>query len=70
MNTQSTLRKIYNNIKNLQIPDEEVVPENMTRAVYMAGMLDSAKIFIKVYNGELSEEGVELEMNRFKEIVN
>jgi len=68
LNIQKTLFKVYNIIKGYQIKD--VTPENITRAAYMDGMLDSAKIFFKIYNGELSEEGVDLEMKRFKETVN
>lgn len=65
MNIQGNLRKLYNNIKNLQI--EEVTPENFGRASYLAGMLDSAKIFINLYNGDLTEERLDWEIHQLRE---
>ena len=66
MNIQQTLSKVYNQVKSFQIKDEDVLPGNFTRAIYMQGMLDSAKIFMKIYNGELTEQQIDLEMSKYK----
>jgi hypothetical protein len=70
MNIQQELRKAYNTIKSLQI--EELTSENFGRAAYLAGMLDSAKLFFGLYNGEFSEERLEAELRRIKqeEVIN
>ena len=72
MNIQSNLRKLYNVIKKLQIPDESMTTGNASRAIYLAGMLHSAKLFIKLYNGELSDETLEFELKELQqeEVVN
>ena len=72
MNIQGTLRRVYNKIKNLQIPDGEISNENLSRAIYLTGMLDSAKIFMNIYNGDLSEGDLEEELKRleYEEIPN
>ena len=66
MNIQQVLRKVYNQVRSYQIPETDVKPENFARAIYMAGMLDSAKIFIKIYNGELSEHQIDMEMAKYR----
>ena len=63
MNIQSNLRKVYNVIKKLQISDNEMNAENASRAIYMAGMMHSARIFMNLYNGDLTEETLEYEIN-------
>ena len=70
MNIQSVLSKVYNTVKFSQIPEDEVTAENFGRASYMAGMLDSAKIFMKIYNGEVDEREVEYEMAKLKKEIN
>jgi hypothetical protein len=67
LNIQSTLRKVYNNLKNLQIPEEDITAENFSRASYLAGMLDSAKIFMNIYNGDVTEERLEWELRQLNE---
>lgn len=66
MNIQSNLRKLYNNLKNLQIEEKDITAENFGRASYLAGMLDSAKIFMNLYNGDLSEERLEWEISQLR----
>ena len=70
MNIQLNLRKIYNTIKNLQIPDEEMTPENASRVIYLSGMLHSAKLFMNLYNGDLTEKTVDFELEQLKETIN
>ena len=60
MNIQSTLSKIYNKIKHLQV--EDVDSDNFVQGAYFAGMLDSAKLFMKTYNGELTDEEIREEL--------
>lgn len=66
MNIQANLRKVYNIIKKNQIPDDKMTAENASRAIYMAGMLHSAKIFMGLYNGDLSEATLEFELNELE----
>ena len=66
MNIQANLRKVYNIIKSNQIPDDKITSENASRAVYMAGMLHSAKIFINLYNGDMSEATLEYELSELE----
>lgn len=70
MNIQANLRKVYNNIKNLQIPDEEMTAENASRAIYLAGMLHSAKLFINLYNGDITDKTLDFELKQLKETIN
>ena len=67
VNIQSSLRKLYNTVNRKQIDEKDITAENFSRAAYMAGMLDSAKIFIKLYNGELSDEQFNYELNQLEE---
>ena len=62
MNIQSNLRKVFNVINKLQISDENMNSENASRAIYMAGMLHSAKIFMNLYNGDLTETTLDYEL--------
>lgn len=62
MNIQENLRKVYNIIKKQQIPDDKMTAENASRAIYMAGMLHSAKIFMNLYNGDMNEKTLEFEL--------
>lgn len=66
MNIQENLRKVYNIIKSNQIPDDKMTPENASRAIYMAGMLHSAKIFMNLYNGDLNERTLEFELSELE----
>jgi len=66
MNVQSNLRKVYNVIKKLQIEDKDVTALNVSRAVYMSGMLHSAKIFMNLYNGDLTETTLEYELQELQ----
>jgi len=63
MNIQLNLRKVYNIIKKQQIADKDMTTENASRAIYMAGMMHSARIFMNLYNGDMTEETLEYEMN-------
>jgi len=63
MNVQANLRKVYNVIKREQIADKDMTTENASRAIYMAGMMHSARIFMNLYNGDLTEETLEYEIN-------
>jgi hypothetical protein len=62
MNIQATERKIYNKVKFLQIPEDEVTSENFGASAYYAGMLDMGKLLIKCHNGELTDEDVRVEL--------
>ena len=66
MNIQSNLRKIYNKIKSLQIEEDNLDADNFGQAAYYAGMLDASKLFMKLYNGELSEEEVDRELAKLE----
>ena len=66
MNIQSILSRIYNTIRFNQIPEEEVQPHNITRMIYMAGMLDASKLFMSVYNDEVTEQEIEVELAKLK----
>lgn len=67
MNITSNLFRLYNVIKKLQIPDEKMTSENASRAIYLAGMLHSAKLFIKLYNGELTETTLDHELKELQQ---
>ena len=69
MNIQLNLRKIFNAIKSLQIPDKDMTPENASRAVYLAGMLHSAKLFMNLYNGDMVEKTLDFELEQLKETI-
>ena len=62
MNIQAVERKIYNKVKFLQIPEDDITPVNFGAASYYAGMLDMGKLLIKCHNGELTEEEVRIEL--------
>jgi len=66
MNIQANLRKVYNDIKNLQIPIGDITPDNGNKAIYLAGMLYSASLFINLYNGDMNEETLAFELERLK----
>ena len=72
MNIQSTLRKIYNKIKYIQIEEDDLTPENFGAGAFNAGMLYSAKLFMKCYNGEMTEEELNVELAKLEsaEVVN
>ena len=66
MNIQANLRKIYNRIRRLQIPEDDITADNYGQGAYFAGMLDSAKLFMKLYNGELTETQIEIELAKLE----
>ena len=72
MNIQSNLRKLYNKIKYLQIDADDFTSENFSRGIYYAGMLDASKLFMKLYNGELTQEEIDFEIAKLEpaEVVN
>jgi len=66
MNIQGNLRKIYNIVKKQQIEDKDMTAENASRAVYMAGMLHSAKLFMNLYNGDITEATLDHELSELE----
>ena len=66
MNIQSTLRKVYNKIKYIQIEEGDLTADNFGEAAFRAGQLDSAKLFMKIYNGELGDEDLEMELAKLE----
>jgi len=66
MNIQANLLKMYNTIKTEQIPDDKMVSENASRAIYLAGMLHSAKLFMNLYNGDMNETTFEWELKELQ----
>ena len=66
MNVNAALRKVYNKIKYLQIPEEEIDSVNAAAATYYAGMEDSAKLFMNIYLGEISESQLEEELAKLE----
>lgn len=67
MNIQKELSKLYNVIKYLQISEDEITAENVMKASYYAGMQDSAKMFMNIYNGDLTQHQVDVEIAKLKE---
>ena len=62
MNIAAQERKVYNKIKFLQIPEDELTPENFAAAAYYAGILDGLKIITPVHRGELTDHQVDVEL--------
>jgi len=44
--------------------------ENASRAIYLAGMLHSAKLFINLYNGDITDKTLDFELKQLKETIN
>jgi len=68
MNITAIERKIYNKVKYLQIPEDELTSVNFGEAAFRAGQLDMAKLLMSLRNGELSEEQVRIELAKLDSV--
>lgn len=63
MNIQSELRRIYNEVEGIQVPDERLNRDNYSRAVYLRGVYHGFKMFLAIYNGDVIQEKVDQMLN-------
>ena len=66
MNVSSTGKKVYSKLRHLQIEEDDLNADNFSEAAYRAGQYDMAKFFIKLYDGELNNEQVEIELAKLE----
>lgn len=66
MNISAAFRQIHNAVKHIQIPEGELNSENFGEAAFKAGQYDMSKIYTNLYNGDLSEHQLKIEIAKLK----
>ena len=66
MNIDSNIRKVYNKSKYNQIDEDDLTAENFGEAAYRAGQYDMAKLLIKLFKGELTDNDLEMELAKLE----
>lgn len=66
MNIAAAFREIHNAVKHIQISEEELTSENFGEAAFKAGQYDMSKILTNLYNGDISERQLKVEVGKLK----
>ena len=66
MNVSAAERKVFNKIKYLQIPEDEITADNFGIAAFRAGQYDMAKFLMQLRNGELSDQQFNIELAKLE----
>jgi len=66
VNISAAFREIHNAVKYIQIAEKDLTEENFGEAAFKAGQYDMSKILTNLYNGDITERQLKIEIAKLR----